>query len=406
MKQRIRFGKPFELSLPEEMLPPHDLIIPDSGTHQRRSENFQIYIVDHVFGNIWNHLESNPQVEAGGLLVGHPFKCLDDPDTTFVVITGAIRQDSDNRSVGHFTVGPHDIAAAREKLEEAYPGLVVVGWYHSHPGHGVFLSGQDMQIVGSIYNADWHVALVVDPQQGRAGKAAFFHGPAGQRLSGWIELKKIPIFVTAMELYNELQEMLAQVQMEAARDLLIKLERFESDPDLIHWHKRGGYRDIKAISDQLSTVEINSDETHSLALTSPLAAEEPAREEDIPDEVIGYYRSAKTLVERAIRHEPPDLARLKEARQIFNRIHQQVPGYKGVDLANELINQMIEIHSQQRSISSAATPIKNLLITLSEWLQGRGQPTQKPPRRRNPDPYTSDYEERTRPPTKTRRSND
>lgn len=57
---------------------------------------------------------------------------------------------------------------------EAYPKLfheldssgfdyVVVGWYHSHPGHTCFLSKTDLATQRSSFDQPYHVALVVDP---------------------------------------------------------------------------------------------------------------------------------------------------------------------------------------------------------------------------------------------------
>lgn len=409
MRQHIRFGEPFELTPPEEILPPNDLIIVDSGSNQRRSENFQIYIVDRVFGNIWEHLESNPDVEAGGLLVGHPFKCIDDPDITFVIITGAIRQDSDNRSVGHFTVGPRDIAVARGELEQKYPGLVVVGWYHSHPGHGVFLSGQDMQIVRSIYSADWHVALVIDPHQGERGKAVFFQGAEGKKVPGWIELKETPVSVTAMALYNQSQELLAQRQIETARNLLIDLKRLEEEQSMTHWRRRGGYRDVQTMWTQLSndTTDINTN-SNALALPAFIDADydnddEKKEIDEIPKELRRAYNAAKGKVEQAIQQHPPNLFRLKEAQQIFRQIHEHIPNNEGIELVNKLIDQIIEIYDRQQSIPSTVKRFKDLLTSLSELLQGRGQPTGKLPRRHKSDTYSSYYEERKRPSTKPNR---
>jgi proteasome lid subunit RPN8/RPN11 len=39
----------------------------------------------------------------------------------------------------------------------------IVGWYHSHPGLGVFMSTEDDFIHSSFFPDPWHVAIVVDP---------------------------------------------------------------------------------------------------------------------------------------------------------------------------------------------------------------------------------------------------
>lgn len=41
--------------------------------------------------------------------------------------------------------------------------LAVVGWHHTHPGYGLFLSQHDLFIHRNFFDAPWQIALVVDP---------------------------------------------------------------------------------------------------------------------------------------------------------------------------------------------------------------------------------------------------
>ncbi len=45
----------------------------------------------------------------------------------------------------------------------------IVGWYHSHPGFGVFLSPQDVFIHRGFFDLPWQIALVVDPRSAEEG---------------------------------------------------------------------------------------------------------------------------------------------------------------------------------------------------------------------------------------------
>jgi len=40
---------------------------------------------------------------------------------------------------------------------------VLVGWYHSHPGHTCFLSRTDLETQRSMFDQPFHTALVIDP---------------------------------------------------------------------------------------------------------------------------------------------------------------------------------------------------------------------------------------------------
>ncbi len=344
MDQRIRFAEPIEFEPPEEMLPAEDLITIDDETERCRADPFQVYIVADIFKEIRRQVGSSLDKETGGLLIGYPFRAMDNPEIIFSIITGAIHQDSPNRSIGHFTVSPKEIAAARTEMEQLYPGLLAVGWYHSHPGHGVFLSGQDMTIVRSIYNAAWHVALVVDPIQ---KKAAFFRGMEGERLPGWTELEEMPLTVKAMALYNQAKEILAQKQPTEARRRLKQLEQLTGETGLGHWRAKGGYRDIAELLAQIPpeakeiTTEIQED--------GPL----PESPDSTPPEdkdvlrLARRYQEAKEIFTEAIKFEDPDLNGLNYAKQHFAWIAAVSPGYQETEMYLNAIYQILK-HPQER----------------------------------------------------------
>ena len=45
----------------------------------------------------------------------------------------------------------------------------MIGWYHSHPGWGVFLSDRDQFICESFFVGRLDIAMVVDPQSKQLG---------------------------------------------------------------------------------------------------------------------------------------------------------------------------------------------------------------------------------------------
>ena len=71
------------------------------------------------------------------------------------------------------TYTPESWRYMRDKLHERYPDetAVIVGWYHTHPGFGIFLSGMDLFIHQNFFTQIWHVAFVLDP---RAQTSGFF----------------------------------------------------------------------------------------------------------------------------------------------------------------------------------------------------------------------------------------
>jgi proteasome lid subunit RPN8/RPN11 len=58
---------------------------------------------------------------------------------------------------------------ALEDLSQRIPkGKVIVGWAHSHPGYGCFLSNTDLGTQG-FFSENFHFALVADPTKKERG---------------------------------------------------------------------------------------------------------------------------------------------------------------------------------------------------------------------------------------------
>jgi proteasome lid subunit RPN8/RPN11 len=120
-----------------------------------------------VFLAIQEHACSETDREVGGVLVGR----LDDGGGSAgsAVISASIPA---LKAVG----GSANVTFTHEVWEEAltivdrdHPGERIIGWYHSHPGFGVFLSDYDQFIQRNFFGSDGMVALVLDPLGGEGG---------------------------------------------------------------------------------------------------------------------------------------------------------------------------------------------------------------------------------------------
>lgn len=120
---------------------------------------------------IERHALRDTSVELGGILLGH--ECLDDATgEPFVWITEAIEAKHYENTQASFTYTHDSWAEITRERDEKHPKLDIVGWYHTHPDFGVFLSGHDLFIHHHFFAQPLQVAYVVDPIRQTRG---FFH---------------------------------------------------------------------------------------------------------------------------------------------------------------------------------------------------------------------------------------
>jgi proteasome lid subunit RPN8/RPN11 len=120
-------------------------------------------LTNRIRGSIYDHVFDSPNAEVGGVLVGHR-QTIATPIVSNIIPALAARETLDTLT---FT---HDAwAFIHQEMESKFPDLEIVGWYHSHPGHGVFLSADDLFIHHNFFNDGTSIAFVVDPLNGDEG---------------------------------------------------------------------------------------------------------------------------------------------------------------------------------------------------------------------------------------------
>lgn len=131
-----------------------------------------ILINETAFRDAQAHSLTSLDREVAGMLIGpQPEK---QPDGRYVVHISDIVIAKHTRMQGaSVTYTPESWRYVHDVLQERYPNeeAVIVGWYHTHPGFGIFLSGMDLFIHQNFFTQKWHVAFVLDPQ---AHKSGFF----------------------------------------------------------------------------------------------------------------------------------------------------------------------------------------------------------------------------------------
>src|SRR4051812_46695751 len=86
------------------------------------------------------------------------------------MVTGAIPAISADEQRATLTFTQDSWAHVHRTLDAEFPeDEQIVGWYHSHPGFGIFLSGHDLFIHKNFFDGPSQIALVVDPHAGTQG---------------------------------------------------------------------------------------------------------------------------------------------------------------------------------------------------------------------------------------------
>lgn len=118
------------------------------------------------------HALSSLNREVAGVMVGQrPEK---QPDGRYLVhVIDTIVAKHTVMQGASVTYTPESWRYLNDTLFERYPDetAVMVGWYHTHPGFGIFLSGMDLFIHQNFFTQIWHIAYVLDP---RARTSGFF----------------------------------------------------------------------------------------------------------------------------------------------------------------------------------------------------------------------------------------
>ncbi|MHB8996519.1 MAG: M67 family metallopeptidase [Armatimonadota bacterium] len=154
----------------EVSLEPHEALTGD-GTCQPL-----VFIAQRVLDDMNNHAAEEPDHEIGGIMIG----CVVEGDQPMVMVEAAIRGQHLTYTRGSVTF-THDTWGEINRIkDEQYPDKRIVGWYHSHPGFGLFLSNYDLFIHKSFFTAPWQVAFVTDPKAKTHGIFTWQNGDLAQ----------------------------------------------------------------------------------------------------------------------------------------------------------------------------------------------------------------------------------
>ncbi len=156
------------------MLSRHDFLL-KADVLKGSSVASSVFIQRGAFSELIRECSIDTSREHGGILLGIPFR--DEDGRFYVVVHRAIPAANTEGSSVHLQFRQESWVNVWNELNQR-PDLSVVGWYHTHPGLGVFLSGTDKRTQRRYFSNPWQIAVVVDPIRRKIG---FFIGESGDR---------------------------------------------------------------------------------------------------------------------------------------------------------------------------------------------------------------------------------
>ncbi len=205
-QSRIHFSPP-EGPTPQPATMPLDNSVRWVSPHERTGSQavVSVFVTQSAYIRAASHAASELENEVGGVLVGK--WCLDAGTCRqFIVVVAALPARFTQQGSVFLTFTQDSLVDIHAKMDLLFPGEEIVGWYHTHPRMGVFLSHYDTWLHDHFFPEPWQVALVIEPHTATGGffirqangemdpsrYLGFYEldGNSGQSVVGWNNLQE------------------------------------------------------------------------------------------------------------------------------------------------------------------------------------------------------------------------
>ena len=128
----------------------------------------QVFITQAAFLRVCADAQSDLNNETGGWLLGKRRKD-QGSDQRYIVIEKILPAPYTRRGRVFLTFTQDSQVTMYDSLEQDFSGKELLGWYHTHPGMGIFLSRYDLWLHEHFFPEAWKVALVIEPHKNVGG---------------------------------------------------------------------------------------------------------------------------------------------------------------------------------------------------------------------------------------------
>lgn len=127
-----------------------------------------VFVTQKAFVRFCAHASSDLDNEVGGWMLGKVR--LDKVSGEQFIIIDTILPARHTQQGSAFLTFTQDSQVELHRLvQENYPEKDLVGWFHTHPRMGIFLSSYDTFIHDHFFPEIWQVALVIEPYSRTGG---------------------------------------------------------------------------------------------------------------------------------------------------------------------------------------------------------------------------------------------
>lgn len=127
-----------------------------------------VFITSESFIRFCAHAGTDLEREVGGGLVGEWHKD-EESGNPFILIDGVLPARHTRQGSAFLTFTQDSLVSMNDEMEERFPEKQLVGWFHTHPRMGVFLSNYDVWLHRHFFPEVWQVALVIEPHSAVGG---------------------------------------------------------------------------------------------------------------------------------------------------------------------------------------------------------------------------------------------
>lgn len=174
----------FEIDLLNDKIDePSDVQLPTNflSFGEIEPDDVKVYIKQDVYKALEKYALEDTDHERGTIILGDYYESM---GKTHIIISNYIEAKYTDASASTLTFTHETWDYVYKQQAKLYPDKKIVGWQHTHPNYGIFLSNYDLFIQENFFNLPFQVAYVIDPIQNIRG---FFQWKNGkiEKLKGF-----------------------------------------------------------------------------------------------------------------------------------------------------------------------------------------------------------------------------